>query len=163
MTGERTLAALQPGYSLFSREVEAELLPTCRELGITLGAYSPIGRALLAGGITTDTAFGGDDLRSGNPRFSAANRAANLALVDRLRALADELGVTPAQLALAWLLARGAVPIPGTTSLRHLADNAAATAITLTPEQLGQITDLIPADAVQGERLSPSAARWVGK
>lgn len=157
------LAALQTEYSLFSREIEAEILPTCRDLGIALVAYSPLGRALLTGQITADTAFGGEDLRSGNPRFAAANRAANLALVDRLRALADELGMTPAQLALAWLLAQGAVPIPGTTRIRHLADNVASTAVTLTPEQLRHITDLVPADAVRGERLADSAARWVGK
>lgn len=157
------LAALQTEYSLFSREVEAEILPTCRELGITLVAYSPLGRALLSGQITADTAFGAEDLRSGNPRFVEANRAANLALVDRLRALADEMGVVPAQLALAWLLAQGTVPIPGTTRIRHLEQNVASTAVTLTPEQLRRITDLIPAEAVQGERLAASAARWVGK
>ncbi|HEX6685152.1 MAG TPA: aldo/keto reductase [Candidatus Limnocylindrales bacterium] len=157
------LAALQTEYSLFSREVEAEILPACRELGIALVAYSPIGRAMLTGQITTGTAFSDDDLRSGNPRFAGANRAANLALVDRLRALAGEMGVTPAQLALAWLLAQGAVPIPGTTKVHHLDDNAAATTVSLTTGQLQQIADLIPASAVQGERLSAAAARWVGK
>ncbi|GAB3978939.1 aldo/keto reductase [Plantactinospora veratri] len=157
------LAALQTEYSLLSREVEADLLPTCRELGIALVAYSPISRALLTGHITTDTAFGDDDLRGGNPRFARANRAANLALVDRLRALAGEIGVTPAQLALAWLLAQGTTPIPGTTTVRHLEDNAAASTVSLTTEQLHQIADLVPAGAAQGERLSAAAARWVGR
>ncbi|MEQ4305328.1 aldo/keto reductase [Plantactinospora sp. B6F1] len=157
------LAALQTEYSLLSRDVEDEILPTCRELDITLVAYSPISRALLTGEITTDTAFGDDDLRSGNPRFSGGNRAANLALVDRLRALAGEMGVTPAQLALAWLLERGTVPIPGTTKVRHLEDNAAAATLTLTSEQIQHIADLMPTNAVRGERLSDAAARWVGK
>jgi aryl-alcohol dehydrogenase-like predicted oxidoreductase len=157
------LAALQTEYSLLSREVEAELLPACRELGIALVAYSPISRALLTGQVTTDTAFSDDDLRSGNPRFAGANRAANLALVDRLRALAGELGVTPAQLALAWLLAQGTIPIPGTTEVRHLEDNAAAADVSLPTEQLHHLAELIPASAVQGERLSAAAARWVGK
>ncbi|MFI7426252.1 aldo/keto reductase [Micromonospora sp. NPDC049836] len=156
------ITVLQTEYSLFSREVEAEILPTCRELGITLVAYSPLGRALLTGQVTADTTFGGDDLRGGNPRFAGPNRAANLALVDRLRALAAELGVTPAQLALGWLLAQGAVPIPGTTRIRHLEDNVASTALPLTPEHLLRITELVPAAAVRGERLAASAARWVG-
>ncbi|MEH1126728.1 aldo/keto reductase [Micromonospora sp. CPCC 206061] len=157
------LTALQTEYSLLSREVETEILPTCRELGITLVAYSPIGRALLSGQINTDTAFGDDDLRSSNPRFGDGNRVANLALVDRLRALADEMGVMPAQLALAWLIARETVPIPGTTYVRHIEANAAAAAIELTSEQIRDIEELIPADAAAGERLSAAAARWIGK
>lgn len=157
------IAALQTEYSLFSRDVEEEILPACRELGIALIAYSPISRAMLTGQITADSQFGDDDLRRSNPRFAEANRVANLALVDQLHAFAAEIDATPAQLALAWLLAQGTVPIPGTTKVTHLEHNASATTITLTPEQLQRIDDLVPDGAVRGQRLAEPAARWIGK
>lgn len=157
------ITALQSEYSIFSREIEDEILPVCRELGIGFVAYSPVGRALLTGQINKDTQFGGDDLRSSNPRFAEDNLAANLALVERLHDLAVGVDATPAQLALAWLLARGVLPIPGTTRVQHLAENAHATALNLTPQQLLAVEECVPVDAVRGRRLSDAAARWVGK
>jgi aryl-alcohol dehydrogenase-like predicted oxidoreductase len=156
------LAALQSEYSLFSRDVEAEILPTCQELGISFVAYSPVGRALLTGRIPADAQFGAADLRGRNPRFSADNLAANLVLVDRLRDLAGEIGATPAQLALAWLLEQNTIPLPGTKHVTYVEENTAAADLRLTAEQLRRIEQAAPVRAVRGERHSADAAQWVG-
>jgi aryl-alcohol dehydrogenase-like predicted oxidoreductase len=127
------IAALQTEYSLWTRDVEDDILPTCRSLGIGLVAYSPLGRGFLSGRIETVDNLAPNDFRRNNPRFQGDNLAHNLVIVERLRALAAEKGATPAQLALAWLLAQGpdVVPIPGTRSRQRLEENAAASRMLL--------------------------------
>ncbi len=150
------IAALQTEYSLWTRDVEAELLPLCRELGIGFVAYSPLSRGLLTGAIRSTDTLAADDWRRQNPRFQADNLAHNLALVDAVAALAAARGCTPAQLALAWLLSRGpdVVPIPGTRSLERLAENAAAAAITLTADERMALDRLLAQRPVAGERYN---------
>jgi aryl-alcohol dehydrogenase-like predicted oxidoreductase len=158
------ITALQSEYSLFTRGIEAEVLPTARELGIGIVPFSPVGRGLLTGAITSLDGLDADDFRRGNPRFADGNLAANLKLVAELRAIADESGHSPVQLALAWLLAQGpdVVPIPGTKRLKYLEENTAATDIELSAAQLARIDAAIPADAVSGERYTPEAMRLSG-
>ncbi|KAK0349366.1 hypothetical protein LTR94_033430, partial [Friedmanniomyces endolithicus] len=122
------ITALQSEYSLWERYVEEEMLATCRELGIGLVPYSPLGRGFLSGKIRSKADLEANDFRATLPRFDAANLDANLKLVDRLRAIAEEKGVTPAQLALAWVLAQGEdiVPIPGTKRRGYLEENVGA-------------------------------------
>jgi aryl-alcohol dehydrogenase-like predicted oxidoreductase len=153
------IAAVQMEYSLFSRDVEAEMLNTCRELGVALVAYSPVGRGLLTGTITDASALSADDYRRTAPRFAGDNLAANLRLVEAVQAVAAELGVTPAQAALAWLLARDehVIPIPGTKRVRYLEENVAADAVALTPDQLARIEAAAPAAAVAGQRYPERA------
>ncbi len=149
------ITALQTEYSLFTRHLETEILPTLRELGIGLVPYSPLGRGLLTGAITRDSLPAGDSRSSGYfPRFQGENLDANLALVDAVRAIAGQLDATPGQLALAWVLAQGedVVPIPGTKRVRYLEENAAAADLVLTREHLDALDDAVPADAVAGER-----------
>lgn len=148
------ISALQSEYSLWERYVEEEMLATCRELGIGLVPYSPLGRGFLSGRIRSKADLESNDFRSTLPRFDDANLDANLKLVDRLRAIADEKGVTPAQLALAWVLAQGddIVPIPGSRKIAHLEDNIAAVDIMLTPEERGRIADAM--SGVQGARYA---------
>ena len=144
------VTALQSEYSLFSRELEAEILPTCRELGIGLVPYSPLGRGLLTGELN-----GGDaDRRSAFPRFQGENLARNLKAVADLQALAAAKGCTAAQLALAWVLAQGGdmVPIPGMRRSRRVQENAAAVDIVLAPADLAAIEQAVAPDAVAGER-----------
>ncbi len=131
------ISALQSEYSLWTRGIEAEILPACRELGVGLVAYSPLGRGFLTGAITQPADLEEGDWRRMNPRFAADNMAQNLALVERIRALAAARGVTAARLALAWVLARGddIVPIPGTKKRRYLEDNVGAAAIVLSPDE----------------------------
>ncbi|TJZ54530.1 aldo/keto reductase [Streptomyces piniterrae] len=140
------VAALQSEYSLWTRGLEREILPTARELGVTLVAYSPLGRGLLTGTLTGVDTLAPDDIRRDQPRFHTKNLAANLRLVQRVRALAGNLGCTPAQLALAWLLAQpySVIPLPGMRRRTHLDENAAALALTLSAEQTQLITDAIP-------------------
>ncbi|MEU0336697.1 aldo/keto reductase [Streptomyces sp. NPDC006193] len=151
------ITAGQYEYSLFTRDIEDALLPTLRELGIGLVAYSPMGRGLLTGRITDTGALPSHDVRHLSPRFSRENLDANLALVDTLRKLAADHGVTAAQLSLAWLLARGAdvVPIPGTKRRAYLDENLRALELELTGEQLAAIEAAVPAAAVAGERYDP--------
>ncbi|MEN3308542.1 MAG: hypothetical protein V7603_4744 [Micromonosporaceae bacterium] len=158
------IAAVQMEYSLFSRDVEAEMLDTCRELGVALVAYSPVGRGLLTGAITDTSALVESDYRRTAPRFTEENLAANLRLVEAVRAVAAELGATPAQAALAWLLARDEliIPIPGTKRVRYLEENTAAADIALTPEQLARIEAAAPATAVAGQRYPERAMDLVG-
>lgn len=148
------ISAVQSEYSLWTRDVEDEVLPTLRELGIGLVPYSPLGRGFLTGAITSPEDLAEDDWRRSNPRFQDENFQANLDLVDRVRVTADAKGVTPAQLALAWALAQGddVVPIPGTTRPQRVEENAAALEIELSEADLGQIDRAAPAGAAAGDR-----------
>ena len=148
------ISALQTELSLWSRDPEQELLPLCAELGITFVAYSPLGRGFLTGAIRDLDARDEGDFRRANPRFVGDNMARNLALVDAVTEVAREKDATPAQLALAWLLARAphVVPIPGTTKRARLEENAAAAAITLSAAELARIDAVAPPGAAAGER-----------
>lgn len=140
------VAALQSEYSLFTRALEREILPTAHHLGVTLVAYSPLGRGLLTGTLSTTGGLHPGDVRHAQPRFQGGNLTANLSLVERLRELAAETGCTPAQLALAWLLARPEriVPLPGTRRRTHLDDNLAALSVRLTPDRFESVGAAIP-------------------
>src|SRR3954453_1774724 len=148
------ISALQTEYSLWTRDPEDAVLPTVRELGIGFVAYSPLGRGFLSGAITKPDDLAEDDFRRNNPRFQGENFRKNLELVDRVREIADEKGVTPGQLALAWLLHRGEdiVPIPGTKRVPYLEENAAASDIELTSDDLERIDDAAPKGVTAGER-----------
>ena len=148
------ITALQSEWSLFTRGLEAEIVPAARELGVGIVPYSPIGRGVLTGQYASVEDLAEDDFRRNQPRFQGDNLQANLRLVERVRALAGEVGCTPAQLALAWLLHQGddVVPIPGTKRVRYLEENAAAADITLTAEQLAALDEALPAGAAAGER-----------
>ena len=151
------ISAGQYEYSLFSRDLEDELLATLRELGIGLVAYSPLGRGFLSGRIKSPDDFGEDDFRRNHPRFTGENFARNLDLVERVRELAAAKGVTPSQLAIAWVLAQGGdvVPIPGTKRCSYLEENAGALEVRLTPEDLAAIEQVAPRGAVAGDRYTP--------
>ncbi|SET20056.1 aldo/keto reductase [Nonomuraea wenchangensis] len=153
------IAALQSEYSLFTRDLEAEILPAARELGVALVAYSPISRGLLTGALPTSGELAPDDFRRTFPRTSGENAEHNARLVAEVKRIADAAGVTVAQLALAWVLAQGedVVPIPGTKRLKYLEENAAAADITLTAEQLDALAAAVPADAVAGQRYASMA------
>ena len=153
------IAAVQTECSLFSREPEDELLPTLRELGVALVAYSPLGRGFLAGRFRTLNDLSPDDWRRGNPRFQGGNFERNVALADTVREMAVKKSCTPAQLALAWLLRRdNVIPIPGTSSVERLAENAGATSVHLTQDELDTIERRSPKGAVAGERYHASGA-----
>ncbi|MFJ9026018.1 aldo/keto reductase [Streptomyces sp. NPDC102259] len=145
------VAALQTEYSLWTRDVEAEILPLLRELGIGFVPYSPLGHGLLTGQIRTVDDFADDDWRKTNPRFTGENFQRNLRIVDEVRAIGAEIGATPAQTALAWLLTRGddIAPIPGTRRVSRVEENTAADGVELTAAQLGRLNNLTPA---AGER-----------
>lgn len=148
------VAALQSEYSLWWREPEAEILPVLEELGIGFVPFSPLGRGFLAGGIDATTAFDAGDFRHNIPRLSEENRRANAALVDVVRRLAAQHAATPAQLALAWLLAQrpSIVPIPGTTKVHRLEENVAAATLALAPSDLRAIDDALASVPVHGAR-----------
>jgi aryl-alcohol dehydrogenase-like predicted oxidoreductase len=150
------IAALQTEYSLWSRDLEDEILPTIRELGIGLVAYSPLGRGFLTGAITDVADLEQGDFRLSIPRFQGENFQRNLDLVRRVQELAREHNCTPAQLALAWVLRQGAdvVPIPGTKRRRYLEQNVEATEVALTAEDLARIDELAPAGAAAGDRYA---------
>jgi aryl-alcohol dehydrogenase-like predicted oxidoreductase len=151
------ISALQTEYSLFSREPEMEILPTVRDLGIGFVAYSPLGRGLLSGRLTSPDQLGADDFRvTGYPRFMGENAEHNVVLASRLREVADETGATPAQVALAWVLAQGpdVVPIPGTKRRDYLVENAGSARLELDTETLLRLNDLIPAGSARGERFT---------
>ncbi|HUY44570.1 MAG TPA: aldo/keto reductase [Streptosporangiaceae bacterium] len=158
------LAAGQYEYSLFSREPEDELLPVLRELGIGLVAYSPLGRGLLTGSLDTSGGFGSTDFRNSHPRFQGENYDHNLAIAARVAELAGAKGVTPAQLAIAWVLAQGVdiVAIPGTKRRSYLEQNLAAADIVLTPEDLAALGEAVPRDAAAGDRYPPGMMKNVG-
>jgi aryl-alcohol dehydrogenase-like predicted oxidoreductase len=148
------ITALQSEYSLLSRHLEDEILPTAQELGVSVVAYAPVGRGLLTGEVTTLDGLEPDDLRRRQPRFQGGNLGRNLALVERVRTVAEEVGCTTAQLALAWLLAKddAIVPIPSTTSFRHIEENAAAVDIVLSSRQVKELDEAIQPDEVIGDR-----------
>ena len=149
-----SITALQSEYSLFSRDIEAEVVPVLDELGIGLVAYSPLGRGFLTGSITSLDDLDATDFRRRSPRFAQAALDANLRLVGEVTALASDKGVTPGQVALAWVLAQGGhvVPIPGTKRLRYLEENAAAVDVELSAADLERLQTAIPAEAVLGDR-----------
>lgn len=148
------ITALQTEYSLWSRDPEDEIIPTCRELGIGFVAYSPLGRGFLTGRYQSPDDFEDDDFRKFNPRFQGENFKKNLQLVDKINELAEKKNCNPAQLALAWLLHQGQdiVPIPGTKHMRYLHQNIEAADLTFTKEELGEIDRIAPQGAAAGTR-----------
>ncbi len=158
------ITALQTEYSLWSRHVEAEILPACRELGIGFVAYAPLGRGLLTGSIRRLEDIAPHDRRRIHPRFHAGNLERNLELVKSVEVIALARGVTAARVALAWLLSRGedVVPIPGTKQRRFLEDNVAALDLQLEPDELAQLTAVFRADAVAGERYPAGYFKTLG-
>jgi len=148
------ITALQTEYSLWSRDAEDDVLPTVRELGIGFVAYSPIGRGFLSGRYKTIDDFEATDYRRNSPRFQGENFAKNLALVKEIERIAKKKRVTPAQLAIAWLLHRGddIVPIPGSKSIAHLEENAAAVDVQLSPEEMTRIDEVAPKGVAAGDR-----------
>lgn len=157
------VTAVQSEYSLWSRDVEAEVLPACRELGIGFVPYSPLGRGFLAGRFTSPDDLDVNDWRRQNPRFQDANLEANLRLAAKVKEIAAEKDVTPAQLAIAWVLAQGEdlVPIPGTKRRTYLEQNAAAVDIALTKDDLARIEAELP--EVAGERYDEAGMRSVNR
>lgn len=163
------VAALQSEYSLWWREPEAEILPTLAELGIGFVPFSPLGKGFLTGKIDESTTFDSTDFRNVVPRFSAENRKANQAVVDLIAKVAAQKNATPAQIALAWVLAQqsiwkvGIVPIPGTTKLHRLTENNGAAAVELTPDDLREIDEATAQITVQGARYPEALQKLVGR
>lgn len=157
------ITALQTEFSLWSRDAEDEILATCRELGIGFVAYSPLGRGMLSGEIKKFEDLSEDDYRRHNPRYMGENFQKNLDLVEKIGEIAKEKGVTTSQLALAWVLAQGQdiVPIPGTKRRAYLEQNAAATEIILSQEELAAIEDVFPKDSAAGERYPEEMMKTV--
>ena len=159
------VAALQSEYSLWWREPEQSVLPVLEELGIGFVPFSPLGKGFLTGAINADTAFADDDFRNSVPRFAADARQANQVLVDRISAIAAAKGATPAQVALAWLLARKPwiVPIPGTTKLHRLQENLGAVALQLSTDDLQQIGVALDSIAIVGDRYNAARQKLVAR
>ena len=159
------IAALQSEYSLWSRDVEAEILPLLREKGIALVPYSPLGRGFLTGEIQQFEDFAPDDYRRHSPRFQGENFNKNLKLVNHLRDLAQSKGITASQLALAWVLAQGndLVPIPGTKRVKYLEENVAALDVQLSADELRHLAELLPPGAAAGTRYPEAGMRMVGR
>jgi aryl-alcohol dehydrogenase-like predicted oxidoreductase len=159
------IAAVQPELSLWSRDAEAEVLPTVRELGIGYVAYSPLGRGFLTGQITSPDDFPEEDFRKFHPRFQGENFDKNIALVSEVEAMAREKGCTTAQLALAWVLAQGEdiVPIPGTKHVRYLDENIGALEVTLSTEDLARLDAILPPGAAAGERYHAQGMTTVNR
>jgi aryl-alcohol dehydrogenase-like predicted oxidoreductase len=159
------IAALQTEYSLWSRDPEGELLDTVRELGIGFVAYSPLGRGFLTAKITSLDDLADNDWRRSMPRFEKENFGRNLELVERIKALAARKGCSPAQLALAWVLAQGddIVPIPGTKRRRYLEENIGALDVHLAPDELAEIDAILPAGAAAGSRYSAPGMRTISR
>jgi len=159
------ISALQTEYSLWSRDPEEEILPTCRELGIGFVAYSPLGRGFLSGQIRRFEDLAPDDWRRSNPRFQGENFTRNVELVARIAELARAKQCTPSQLALAWVLAQGEdiVPIPGTKRVNYLEENAAAAAITLSAAELEALDAVFPKGAAAGERYTAGGMAAVNR
>ena len=157
------IAALQTEYSLWSRDPEDEILQTCRDLGILFVAYSPLGRGFLTGRFKRFEDLAEDDFRRHSPRFQGDNFRKNLDLVHKIEELAAAKGVTPSQLALAWVMAQGSdiVPIPGTKRVKYLEENAAAANISLTSGDLNQITQVAPRGIASGTRYAAEMMRYV--
>ena len=159
------VAAVQSEYSLWTRGPEAEVLPVLEELGIGFVPFSPLGRGFLTGKIDEDTTFSNSDMRNRLPRFTQEARKANQALIDLVKSIGEQKNVTPAQIALAWLLAQKPwiVPIPGTTKLSRLEENIGAAEVELTPEDLRDIDNAASKITVQGERYPESMERMTGR
>lgn len=155
------ITALQSEYSLWTRDIETEILPTCHELGIGIVPYSPLGRGFLTGAITSPEDFDDDDFRRGNPRFQGENFDKNLKLAAKVQKLASAKGCTAAQLALAWVLRQreDIVPIPGTRHIRYLEDNITALDVHLSDEELTEINAIFPLDAAAGTRYPEAGMR----
>jgi aryl-alcohol dehydrogenase-like predicted oxidoreductase len=151
------ITALQTEYSLWTRDPEAEMLPLVRELGIGFVAYSPLGRGFLTGAIRSTDQFAPNDFRANNPRFAAGNFEQNLRIVDQVTTVATEVGATPAQVALAWLLAQGddIAPIPGTKRVTRVEENVAADDVALTPAQVSRLNAITPAVGDRYEDMTP--------
>jgi aryl-alcohol dehydrogenase-like predicted oxidoreductase len=159
------ITALQTEYSLWTRDVEAEILPTCRELGIGFVPYSPLGRGFLTGKIRRQSDLNEGDFRKNSPRFQIENLNKNLRILEMLEQLAHEKKCTPAQLALAWCLAQGEdiVPIPGTKKLKYLHENIAAVKIQLTRAEINHLNALFPVGIAAGERYPATQMQRIGK
>jgi aryl-alcohol dehydrogenase-like predicted oxidoreductase len=159
------VTALQSEYSLWFREPEAEILPTLEELGIGFVPFSPLGKGFLTGKIDDTTAFQSTDFRNTVPRFTQENRKANLAFVDWLKAFAARKGATPAQLALAWILAQKPwiVPIPGTTKRHRLEENLGGASVELSADDLRDIKDAVSKIEVHGARYPEHLLKMVGR
>jgi len=159
------IAALQSEYSLWTRDVEPEILAACRELEVGFVPFSPLGRGFLSGSITDTGELPDNDARRANPRFQGENLSRNLELVQRIEELARERGCTAAQLAIAWVLSRGddVIPIPGTKRRKYLEENIAAIDIELTPDDLARIDEIAPPDVASGARYADDAMRLVDR
>ncbi|HEV2709991.1 MAG TPA: aldo/keto reductase [Edaphobacter sp.] len=160
------ITALQTEYSLWERHVEAEILPTVRELGIGFVPYSPLGRGFLTGTITKSSDLGEQDARAARyPRFAGEAFEKNQILVDRVRVIADRKGVKAGQLALAWVLAQGqdVVPIPGTKRRKYLEENAAAVEIRLSPEEIAELEAAVPEDEIAGDRYPEASLKMIDR
>lgn len=159
------VTALQSEWSLWTRGIEGEILDTCRELGIGIVPFSPLGRGFLTGAVKSVADLPEDDMRRGLPRFAEGNFERNMAIVEALRELASDKGVTAGQLALAWVQAQGddVVPIPGTKRRKYLEENVAAASLELTADDLAAIAAAAPADAIAGERYPERLARAAGR
>ena len=163
--GVHPLSAVQSEYSLWSRDLEDEVLPTLRELGIGLVPYSPLGRGFLTGQIKSPDDFAPDDYRRNSPRFQGENFSHNLALVEKIIAIAARKGVTPGQLALAWVLAQGKdiVPIPGTKRRTYLEENVAAGTVHIDAADMAEIVEALPKGAASGERYPASMMALINR
>jgi aryl-alcohol dehydrogenase-like predicted oxidoreductase len=152
------ITALQTEYSLWSREPESEILPACRRLGVAFVAYSPLGRGFLTGSFKSPDDFAPDDWRRNSPRFQGENFERNLELAEKARQFAEASGMTPSQLALAWVLAQGEdiVPIPGTKRRKYLEENAAAADFSLAPDVLKALGEVFPPNVAAGDRYNPA-------
>jgi len=159
------ITALQSEYSLWTREVEAEVLPACRELGIGFVPYSPLGRGFLTGQIKSPSDFAEDDMRRRIPRFQGENFQKNIELVRRVEQLAAAKDCTPAEFALAWVLAQGedVVPIPGTKRRKYLEENIGALTVRLNADDLQKVAEILPPDAVAGARQTEKMLRMVNR
>ncbi len=157
------VSALQTEYSLWSREPEDEIIPTCRELGIGFVPYSPLGRGFLTGEIKSFDDLAPDDFRRFSPRFQGENFNKNLVLVDKLKQLAAQKGCTASQLALAWVMAQGEdiFPIPGTRRIKYLEENIAAAYIQFTAEELSEINNIAPKNVAEGDRYPAASMQFL--
>lgn len=157
------VSAVQTEYSLWTRDAEAEVLPCCRELGIGFVPYSPLGRGFLTGTFDTDSQYAEGDFRAQLPRFEQQNMRTNLQLVEQVRSLANRIGCTPAQIALAWLLHKGTdiVPIPGTRRIHYLEENAAAVEVPVTDRQLSELETALDSLTIAGERYTEEGMKGV--
>jgi aryl-alcohol dehydrogenase-like predicted oxidoreductase len=158
------VTAVQSEYSLWTRDPEAEVLPALVELGIGFVPFSPLGKGFFTGTVSADSSFAPGEIRARVPRFEAENLAANQALIDHVRALAEARGGTPAQVALAWLLAQHPfiVPIPGTRRRERIDENAGATALALSADDMADLDRLVERFGIAGERYDDSGMRMVG-